>query len=90
MKSIYEILIENATNERLDEIISLDKEYLMINAQLNVAQQEYTDLKLPKEQIKIIDKMVYLYTAHSARYSTLAYKQGIEDAVSLLKYTGVI
>ncbi|MDE6846514.1 MAG: hypothetical protein K2J99_12230 [Lachnospiraceae bacterium] len=71
MKSIYEILIENAINERLDEIISLDKEYLMINAQLNVAQQEYTDLKLPKEQIKIIDFiLIFIYQLTSQIPST--------------------
>lgn len=90
MNNILEILIENATNERLDEIAFLGEEYCIIDAQLNTAQQEYANLNLSEEDTKIIDKMLCLSTAHSARYSTLAYKQGLEDAVSLLKFMGII
>lgn len=89
MKNIYEILIENAANKRLDEIILLDKEYCAINEQINAAQQQYLNLHLPKEHTEIIDRIICLYTEESARHSVLSYKQGMLDAVELLKSMGV-
>jgi len=90
MKNIYEILIENATNKRLDEMILLDEEYLMISEQLDALQQQYIDLYLQKEYTGIIDKIICLYAEESARHSLLAYKQGMWDAVDLLKSMKVL
>lgn len=90
MKNIYEILIENATNKRLDEIILLDEEYRTIDEQINTAQQQYLNLHLPKEHTEIIDKIICLYAEESARHSALSYQQGILDAVDLLKSMGVL
>ena len=90
MKEIYQILIENLTNERLDKIAYQDKSFLALDKRLDKLLSHYDTLAIPKKQARVIDKVIDAYAAQSARYASLAYKQGIEDAVVLLKEIGVI
>ena len=90
MKSIYRILIENLTNERLDGIAFRDKRFRLAEKKLNEALKLYDKLSLPKEDANVVSHVFDAYAAQSARYAAIAYRQGIEDAVKLLKKMGVI
>lgn len=89
-KNLIETLIENFTNERLDKIAFKDKEFRSSDRKLNEALEQYEELSLPEESNKVVSHIFDAYAAHSARYVALAYKQGIEDAIHLLKEMGVI
>ena len=90
MKNIYEILIENLTNERLDGIAFRDKKFRSAEKKLKEALKLFDKLSLPKEDAKVVGHVLDAYAAQSARYAAIAYRQGIEDAVKLLKKMGVI
>lgn len=90
MKNMYDTLIETCTNERLDEVVFLDPDFCKINKELGKALKRFDKLSLPRKKVKKIDRIFTLYGEQSARYTVLAYAQGIKDAVYLLKQMGVI
>ena len=90
MKDVYQILIENLTNERLDRIALQDKDFCIINAQLDDVMEQYHKLELTEKDTGVIDRAFELYAAQCAKYAVCAYRQGIEDSVQLLKEMGVI
>lgn len=89
-KTLLEILIENFTNERLDEIAFQDKEFRSSDKKLNEALERYDNLSLPEESDKIVNRVFDAYADQNAVYAAIAYKQGIIDSVQLLKAMGVI
>ena len=90
MKNIYKVLTENLINERLDEIAFQDKKFRSADKKLDEDLQMYVKLPLTEGDAKVVEQVFDAYAAQSARYAELAYRQGIEDAVQLLKEMGVI
>lgn len=90
MRDVIEIIIENLTNERLDEIVLQDEDFCTIDSQLDDALTHYEILGISKQDAKVINEIFDLYVAHSARYAALAYRQGLTDSVGLLKNLGII
>lgn len=90
MRDLMEIIIENLTNERLDEIVFQDEDFCSIDAQLDEALAKYNNLSITKQDAKLINEIFDLYVAHSARYAALAYRQGLEDSIHLLKAIDII
>lgn len=90
MEDILQILIENCTNERLDQIAYEDEDFCAIDAKLNNALKQYDNLSLSEQAAKEISHVFDMYAAQNARYTAIAYKKGIEDSVQLLKEMGVI
>lgn len=90
MKNIYDVIIENCTNERLDEIVFQDEDFCTIDSQLDEALSHYDTLTISKQDVKEINRIFDLYGAHSARYAALAYRQGLQDSVELLKGLKII
>ena len=90
MKDVYQILIENLTNERLDQTALQDKDFCTINEKLDEVLDQYHKLELPEHDAEVIDRAFELYAAQCAKYAACAYRQGMEDAVQLLKEMGVI
>lgn len=89
-KALLEILIENFTNERLDEIAFRDKEFRSADRKLNESLKRYDELSLPAESDKVVGQVFDAYGGQSAVYADIAYRQGIIDCVQLLKEMGVI
>ena len=73
MRDIIEIIIENLTNERLDEIVFQDEDFCTIDSQLDDALTHYDTLGISKQDTKVINEIFDLYVAHGARYAALAY-----------------
>ena len=90
MRDLMEIIIENLTNERLNEIVFQDEDFCMIDSQLEEALSHYDTLTISKQDVKEINRIFDIYVAHGARYAALAYRQGLSDSIELLKTLGVI
>lgn len=90
MKKVYKTLIENFTNERLDEIAFRDKEFRSSDRKLDGALRMYNKLSLPKEDNKVVSHAFDAYAEQGAIYAAIAYRQGIIDTVQLLKKIGVL
>ena len=90
MRDLMEIIIENLTNERLDEIVFQDEDFCMLDSQLEEALSHYDTLTISKQDVKEINRIFDIYVAHGARYAALAYRQGITDTVQILKEIGII
>lgn len=90
MRDVIGIIIENLTNERLDEIVFQDEDFCTIDSQLDDALTHYDTLGISKQDAKVINEIFDLYVAHSARFAALAYRQGLTDSVELLKNLGII
>lgn len=90
MKDVYQILIENLTNERLDQTALQDKDFCTINEKLDEILEQYHKLELTEQDARVVNRAFELYAAQCAKYAHVAYRQGIEDSVQLLKEMGVI
>lgn len=90
MENVYQVLIENLTNERMDRIALQDKDFCIINAKLDEVLEQYHKLELTENDTGVINEAFELYAAQCAKYAHVAYRQGMEDAVDLLKEMGVI
>lgn len=89
MKDVYQILLENLTNERLDRIVFQDKGFCAVNEKLDEVLEEYDKLELPEKEAEVINNAFDVYAAKCAKYALCAYRQGMEDSVQLLKEMGV-
>lgn len=90
MEDIFEILVSNAVNGRLDCFAKRDEEYRKLDTGLNRAHEEYMKLNLNGRERVIVQEMIDDTTALMSRYAVLAYKLAVKDTVALLKEMGVI
>ena len=90
MEDVYQILIENLTNERLDRIAMQNRDFFIINKKLDEVMEQYHKLELTEQDAGVINRAFDLYAAQCAKYAACAYRQGMEDSVQLLKEMGVI
>ena len=89
-KSLIDIMIENLTNERLDEIAFKDKRIQSADRELNESLKHYAELSLPEESDEVVSRVLDAYGEQSTAYAALAYTQGMKDAVKFLKEIRVI
>ena len=90
MEDIFEILVRNAINGRLDIYAEKDEDYRELDSRLDEAQKAYIGLGLPEEQKQVINQMTEAGTALLSQYAVLAYKLAVKDTVSLLREMEVI
>ena len=84
-KNIFEILTDNALNERLDSILLKDNEYQKVQAEIRNSTSKFDELDLPKEQRQIVDRLLSSHTKSGCYYGRIAYQQGIKDCALLLR-----
>lgn len=78
---IFRTLVENGTNERLDEIAMVDEAYTRASQELDDAILEKENLV---EKLQEIDKRIsVLYGSLMAAYTKLAYEQGLKDMAEM-------
>lgn len=83
--SIFEILTENALNERMDNILLHNEEYQKVQNEISQYGEKFQDLNLTKEQSLIVDRLIASYTKSGCCYGRIAYQQGIRDCALLLR-----
>lgn len=84
-KNIFEVLIDNAVNERLDNILLQDSEYQQVQSKISNLAEQLNQLELPKEQKLIVDQLISLHTECGCCYGKMAYQQGFRGCALLLK-----
>ena len=89
-KNIFEVLTDNALNERLDNILLKDDEYQKIQDGIRNSASKFDELDLSKEQCLIVDRLVSSHIKSGCQYGRIAYQQGIRDCASLLLKMGLI
>lgn len=90
MEDIFDVLIRNAINGRLDCFAAEDGEYRELDIRLDKAQEKYNALSLSENERKVVEEMTEAGIAMLSRYASLAYKMAVKDTVSLLKTMNVI
>ena len=89
-KNIFEILTENAINERLDDTILHDYAYRKVQKKIDRLMERFEKLNLTKEQKLIIDRLISAHIECGNCYGKVTYQQGIKDCVLLLMEMGLI
>ncbi|MBP3477338.1 MAG: hypothetical protein J6K48_13650 [Lachnospiraceae bacterium] len=89
-KDIFEIIIENSVNERMDNILLENEEYIKIQNKIDEQIERFNELDLDREQRLVVDRLVSFYTESGALYGRMTYKQGFMDCVSLLQKINLI
>lgn len=80
---IFNIIAQNAMNERLDRILRHDKQYADIQSRMNEVSEMFDRLELTEEERQTIDQLISVYNENNAFYAMMAYKQGFKDSMSL-------
>ena len=89
-ESILKLITEYAANERLDDIMLGDEEYMAIQEEVNENEEKLDGFRLPLEQKLAVDALTASYIAKGIRHSRLAYQQAFKDCAALLREIGVI
>ena len=89
-ESILKMITEYAANERLDDIILDDEEYMAIQEEVNENEEKLDGFRLSLEQKLAVDALTASYIAKGIRHVRLAYQQAFKDCASLLREIGVI
>lgn len=83
-KHVLDIIIENLTNERLDEIVRSVEEYRQAEEETDKTISVLEGM-LDKEQNKALDRYLSAENHRAAVYTEISYKQGMKDLVSLVR-----
>lgn len=84
-KNIFEVLIVNAINERLDNILLQDEEYLKIQNKISNLSEQINKLELPDYQRLIVDRLMVAKGEIGCYYGKITYQQGFKDCALLLR-----
>ena len=84
-KNIFDILTDNAINERLNDLLLQDNEYQKIQEEISNLIEQFNMLNLPKEQMLIVDKLLSAHTDCGCYYGRITYQQGFRDCTLLLR-----
>lgn len=89
-KNIFEILTENAINERLDDTILRDSAYRKVQKKIDYLMEQFEKLSLTKEQKLVVDRLISAHIECGSCYGRITYQQGIRDCALLLMEMGLI
>ena len=90
MEDIYKDLIKDLVNERLDKIVIRHKKFRKADKRYKEALKRCDDLPLSKEDALVVDRAINAFATQNTIYAELAYKQGIKDAIWLLRKLEII
>lgn len=84
-KNIFDVLTENAINERLDNILLQDIEYQKVQKKIDNLMAQFEDMELSKEQRLIVDRLISSHIEIGCCYGKITYQQGFKDCSFLLR-----
>lgn len=82
-KRVLEIIMENLTNERLDDIVQGTEEYRQAEQETN-RTINFLEGMLDEVQQKTLDGYLSAENHRASVYSKISYKQGMKDILVLL------
>ena len=89
-KTVFGIIVEQFINERLDDIMMQDTEYIKLQDELWKEKERFDMLNLTESQHSVIEKLISIHIKVIELYGKKAYGQGFQDCVSMLQEIGVI
>ena len=89
-KGIFDVITENSINERLDETILNNEDYIRIQEKISECNERLDGLNLTQDERIIIDRLICAHAESGAFYGEMTYKQGFCDCVSLFKELDLI
>ena len=89
-KTIFDIIVEQFVNERLDDIMMQDVEYIKLQDEIWNEKKRMDNLNLSEEHHSVMEELISLHIRVIELYGKKAYGQGIRDCVSMLQEIGVI
>lgn len=89
-ESILKMITEYVANERLDDIMLGDEEYMAIQEEVNENEEKLDVLDLSQEQKMAVDDLTASYIALGVCHARLAYQQAFKDCAAFLKEIGAI
>lgn len=89
-RDVFEILTENAVNDRLDDILLEDEEYRQIQTRLCELSKKLDSFSFSEEQRSFIDELMCAHMESGCCYGKGTYKQGFKDCAALLWEMGLI
>lgn len=89
-EDIFNVITDCAVNERMDDVLIQNKEYMQIQDKIEKEMQQFDKLNLTKEDSLIVDRLISFHTESGALYGRMTYKQGFKDCISLLKEINLI
>lgn len=89
-KTVFDTIVEQFINERLDDIMMQDTEYVVLQDELWKEKERFDRLDLSEEQRSVVEKLISIHIKAIELYGKNAYGQGFRDCVSMLQEIGVI
>lgn len=89
-KTVFDIIVEQFINERLDDIMMQDTEYMKLQDKLWEEKNRLDKLDLSETQRLVVEKLISIHIRAVELYSKKSYEQGFRDCVSILREIGVV
>lgn len=83
--SILKDFYEMRTSFPLDQALQKDHEYQEADQQVKEALEKMEGLSLPKEDWKVIDRILSLSNARTAEGQRVSYMLGFHDAIRMIR-----
>lgn len=90
MEHIFDVLVENALNERMDSLVKDDEILCKCDCEFDLLSEKFNEMLIKEEDRKIISCMFDILSEHAARYAELAYRQAMFDVGELLRGMKII
>ncbi len=90
VEDIFDIVTECAVNERMDDIMLQNQDYMEIQIKIEEQMRQLDELNLNKEQSLIVDRLISSHNESGSLYGRMTYKQGFKDCISLLQEINLI
>lgn len=92
MESIMEAIIRSGIDERLNASLLEDPEDIKLSENMKEASIEFQFAiqGLPDSKVADINNYIDARAEYTEHYGEMAYRQGIEDTIELLKNLGII
>lgn len=89
-KDVFDSLVEQFINEKLDDIMMQDTEYIKLQEEIWKEWEMFDKLNLSEIQRSVIENLISLHIKVIELYSKKAYGQGFGDCISVLQEIGMI
>ncbi len=89
-RTVFDTIAEQFINERLDDIMMQDTEYMKLQEELWKEKNELDKLDLSETQRLVVEKLISIHIRMVELYSKKSYEQGFRDCVSILQEIGVV
>lgn len=89
-KDVFDFLVEQFINEKLDDIMMQDTEYTKLQDEIWEEKEKCDQLDLSETERQIVENLLSLHIKTIELYGKKAYEHGLIDCVSLLQKIDVI